>query len=89
MSLGPDEAHLLNIAVAPNRQRRGLGRQLLAKGLAIARQAGAERVFLEVRPSNIRARAVYEKAGFEFLSLRKKYYGPPREEDALVYALLL
>ena len=89
VSLGPDEAHLLNIAVAPNRQRRGLGRQLLAKGLAIARQAGAERVFLEVRPSNIRARAIYEKAGFEFLSLRKKYYGPPREEDALVYALLL
>jgi len=89
VSLGPDEAHLLNLAVAPNRQRRGFGRQLLAKGVTIARQAGAERVFLEVRPSNLRARAIYEKAGFEFLSLRKMYYGPPRKEDALVYALSL
>ena len=89
VSLGPDEAHLLNLAVAPNRQRRGFGRQLLAKGVTIARQAGAERVFLEVRPSNLRARALYEKAGFEFLSLRKMYYGPPRKEDALVYALSL
>ena len=53
------------------------------------RQAGAERVFLEVRPSNLRARAIYEEAGFEFLSLRRKYYGPPRKEDALVYALAL
>ena len=89
VSLGPDEAHLLNIAVAPNRQRRGFGRQLLSKGVTLARQAGVERVFLEVRPSNLRARAIYEKAGFEFLSLRKKYYGPPRKEDALVYALTL
>ena len=89
VSLGPDEAHLLNLAVAPNRQRRGFGRQLLAKGVTIARQAGAERVFLEVRPSNLRARAIYEKAGFQFLSLRKMYYGPPRKEDALVYALSL
>ena len=89
VSLGPGEAHLLNIAVAPDQQRRGFGRQLLEKGVTVARQAGAERVFLEVRPSNLRARAIYEKAGFEFLSIRKKYYGLPRPEDALVYALAL
>ena len=48
-----------------------------------------ERVLLEVRPSILRARAIYEKAGFEFLSRRQKYYGPPKKEDAFVYTLAL
>ena len=88
-SLGPGEAHLLNIAISPARQRRGFGRQLLAKVASIARVQGMQRILLEVRPSNLRARAIYETAGFEFLSLREKYYGPPNKEDALVYTLLL
>lgn len=89
LSLGPGEAHLLNIAVAPARQGQGFGRQLLSKVMSTAREEGVERIFLEVRPSNLRARAVYESAGFEFLSLRERYYGPPKKEDAFVYALAL
>ena len=88
-SLGPGEAHLLNIAISPARQREGFARQLLMKVASIARVQGIERVLLEVRPSNLRARAIYEKAGFEFLSLREKYYGPPKKEDAFVYTLAL
>jgi len=88
-SLGPGEAHLLNIAISPAWQRKGFARQLLTKVASIARVQGVERVLLEVRPSNLRARAIYEKAGFEFLSLREKYYGPPKKEDAFVYALAL
>ena len=88
-SLGPGEAHLLNIAISPARQRQGFARQLLTKVARIARVQGVERVLLEVRPSNLRARAIYETAGFEFLSLRKQYYGPPKKEDALVYTLAL
>ena len=88
-SLGPGEAHLLNIAISPARQRQGFGRQLLTKVASIARAQGMERVLLEVRPSNLRARAIYEKAGFEFLSRRQKYYGPPKKEDAFVYTLAL
>ena len=88
-SLGPGEAHLLNIAISPARQREGFARQLLTKVASIARAQGIERVLLEVRPSNLRARAIYQKAGFEFLSLREKYYGPPNKEDALVYTLSL
>ena len=88
-SLGTGEAHLLNIAVSPARQREGFARQLIMKVASIARVQGMERVLLEVRPSNLRARAIYEKAGFEFLSLREKYYGPPKKEDAFVYTLAL
>ena len=88
-SLGPGEAHLLNIAISPARQRQGFGQQLLTKVVGIARVQGMERIFLEVRPSNLRAQAIYERAGFEFLSLREKYYGPPNKEDALVYTLAL
>ena len=88
-SLGPGEANLLNIAISPAWQRQGFARQLLTKVASIARVQGMERVLLEVRPSNLRARAIYEKAGFEFLSLREKYYGPPKKEDAFVYALAL
>jgi ribosomal-protein-alanine N-acetyltransferase len=89
LALAPGEAHLLNIAIAPDRQGQGFGRKLLRKAANTAKKEGAERIVLEVRPSNLRARAIYERAGFEFLSLREKYYGPPKKEDAFVYTLAL
>jgi len=85
--LGAGEAHLLNIGVAPGQQGRGFGRQLLGKIIRVAREQNAERLLLEVRPSNLRAQAIYRKAGFELLSRRPRYYGPPQKEDALVYVL--
>ncbi len=83
---GVDEMHLLNLTVAPDHQRRGHARTLLAHLAAAARAAGAALVWLEVRESNQRARALYERWGFEAVGRRKGYYpaGHGRREDALV-----
>ncbi|WP_374483347.1 ribosomal protein S18-alanine N-acetyltransferase [Zoogloea sp.] len=80
-----DEAHILNISVLAGRQRQGLGRRMLDHLGEVARQAGARQMFLEVRPSNVAALALYARAGFETIGRRKGYY-PAAEgrEDALV-----
>ena len=80
-----DEAHLLNITIAPGWRRQGLGRVLLGHVQDSARQQQVHSLFLEVRPSNRPAIELYEKSGFEAFALRKGYY-PAREgrEDALV-----
>lgn len=82
---GVDEAHLLNIAIAPVLHRRGLGRWLLTKAMAEARQAGLFSMLLEVRPSNQGALALYRELGFVEIGRRKGYY-PAAEgrEDAIV-----
>ncbi len=83
--LGAGEAHLLNLSVARAAQGRGVGRQLLHDVMAAALAQGAHNMLLEVRPSNRAGRALYEKAGFAQLGVRKAYY-PARggREDALV-----
>jgi ribosomal-protein-alanine N-acetyltransferase len=81
-----DEAHLLDVALAAARQRAGLGRYLLDRASARARQQGMESMLLEVRPSNLRALAVYRAYGFTEIGRRKGYY-PAHEgqrEDAIV-----
>ncbi|MEW6133392.1 MAG: ribosomal protein S18-alanine N-acetyltransferase [Pseudomonadota bacterium] len=85
-----DEAHLLNLTIAPAWRRQGLGRGLLAHILEAARQQQVRTLFLEVRPSNRPAIELYEKAGFEAFALRKGYY-PARQgrEDALVMRAML
>lgn len=55
---------MLNICTAPERQGRGHGRHLLRALVRLAREQGAERVFLEVRPSNLPAIALYHSEGF-------------------------
>lgn len=82
---GVDEVHLLNIAVARSWQGRGLALQLLNTLYERCRQQRAEALWLEVRPSNERARALYLREGFVDIGVRKNYY--PAEggrEDALV-----
>ncbi len=88
MMLAPGEAQLLNLSVVPDMRRRGLGRALLARFIADARRLGAEQIFLEVRPSNVTAIALYESEGFARVARRDAYY-PARSpegprEDALV-----
>lgn len=80
-----DEAHLLNISVVRERQGRGLGRSFLEHLLERARCDGASCFFLEVRLSNLPARALYQKVGFIEIGRRKGYY-PSTEgrEDAIV-----
>lgn len=74
MMYGPGEAHLLNLSIAADWQRRGFGRQLLLACLHDARQAGAETLFLEVRPSNAAGLALYEGTGFTRIGVRRGYY---------------
>ncbi len=90
LSVAAGEAHLLNLCVAPAEQRRGHGRRILARMLDLARWHRAERVFLEVRPSNPTAITLYEEAGFNEIGRRPNYY-PARNgrEDAIVMAIEL
>lgn len=78
-----DEAELLNVAVDPAHQNRGIGRRLVHEGIREMREAGAFRMFLEVRVSNHPARKLYASLGFTIGSTRKSYYQDP-EEDAVV-----
>ena len=90
LSVAADEAHLLNVCVAPELQGRGHGRRLLRSLLRIARYEGAMRVFLEVRPSNPQAVALYQDEGFNEIGRRPRYYPTHQgREDAIVMALEL
>lgn len=79
-----EEWEIENVAVAGQARRRGLGTRLLGELLDLARNSGARAVFLEVRESNLAARALYEKWAFVESGRRKGYYREP-EEDALIY----
>ena len=82
---GDRVSDLMTIAVAPRGRRRGLAAALLDELLARARDAGAQRVLLEVRADNDPARALYARAGFQVLHTRRAYY--PGGVDALILAL--
>jgi ribosomal-protein-alanine N-acetyltransferase len=90
LSVAAGEAHLLNLCVAPGARRAGHGRSLLDFVLTRAMTVGAERVYLEVRPSNSAALALYAQYGFERIGVRRAYYrAPGGSEDAVVLALPL
>ena len=90
LSAAAGEAHLLNICVRKESRQQGLGRKMLRHLVAIARRHDTEMIFLEVRPSNVAARALYEDEGFNELGNRRDYYpaGDGRE-DALILARTL
>jgi ribosomal-protein-alanine N-acetyltransferase len=84
------EAHLLNLSVAQRWQRQGVGGELTRFCMKLTRDGGAGRIFLEVRPSNTAARALYASHGFSEIGVRRDYYpGPDGREDALVMELAL
>ncbi len=90
VSVAAGEAHLLNLCVAVGSRRQGHGRQLLEVVLERARLAGVGRVYLEVRPSNEAAIALYAAHGFERVGLRRHYYrAGAGNEDAVVLARTL
>ncbi len=85
---GVEEMHLLNLTVAPGAQGRGLGRGLLDSLVARCRDEHRAWLWLEVRESNQRARAIYRRYGFEDVGLRRGYYPAVlRREDAIVMRL--
>ncbi|MEM9058194.1 MAG: ribosomal protein S18-alanine N-acetyltransferase [Pseudomonadota bacterium] len=96
MSTAAGECHILNVCLARQHQGQGLGRILVYHLIDLAEEARAQRVYLEVRPSNKAALRLYESIGFIEIGRRKGYYRakPPAgdvfgREDALVMALPL
>ncbi len=91
LSIAVGEAHVLNLCTAPGHEGEGLGRRMLQALLRVARGGGAQRVFLEVRPSNPRAIALYERSGFNEIGRRPRYYpaADHGREDAIVMAMEL
>ncbi len=86
---GFEETHLLNLTVAPARQRAGQGSAMLQRLLALCQQRGDQALWLEVRPSNQPALALYQAFGFVEVGNRRNYYPASgnRREDARVMRL--
>src|SRR4051812_35716699 len=82
------EWEMENIVIADSARRNGFGGRLLRELLREAHDAGAKQVWLEVRESNVPARGLYRKSGFQEAGRRKRYYRDP-QEDALLYKLTL
>jgi ribosomal-protein-alanine N-acetyltransferase len=88
---GVQEMHLLNLTVSPPWQHRGHARALLDALVAQCRRERSVALWLEVRPSNERARSVYQRYGFVDVGLRRGYYPAAggRREDACVMRLAI
>jgi ribosomal-protein-alanine N-acetyltransferase len=78
-----DEAEVANIATAASHRRRGVGHGLLREALSRCDAEGVAATFLEVRESNVGARALYTAHAFHEVGRRPRYYRHP-EEDALL-----
>ena len=90
MTLVLDEATLLNIAVHPDFQRRGLAKALLEQSLQLVREDGATMCVLEVRDSNRAAQELYYELGFYEMGHRPNYYPAKKgREDAVLMCMPL
>ncbi|MGN1016115.1 MAG: ribosomal protein S18-alanine N-acetyltransferase [Faecousia sp.] len=78
-----DETDMMNLAVAPQFRRQGVGEALVNVLVAALKDLGSRCLTLEVRDSNEAARALYAKLGFVEIGRRRGYYRDPRE-DALI-----
>lgn len=80
----PPEADMMNLAVAPEARRQGIAEALVHALEAALREKGTQSLTLEVRVSNLPARALYEKLGFAPVGLRKNYYFHPKEDACIL-----
>ena len=80
VKVGGDQADVMTIGVAPQARGRGAGAAILDALLDWARQAGAAEIFLDVRPSNEGAIALYNSRGFVEIGRRPRYFRNPVEE---------
>jgi ribosomal-protein-alanine N-acetyltransferase len=87
LSVAAGEAHILNLCIEPALRSHGYGERLLDEILFRARTASVREIFLEVRPSNTHAIALYKKKGFHQVANRPAYYQAHKgREDAAVFA---
>ncbi|MGA9335860.1 MAG: ribosomal protein S18-alanine N-acetyltransferase [Rudaea sp.] len=90
LSVAAGEAHVLNVCVDRDQHGQGYGRRLMQRLIELARWHRAERIFLEVRPTNKHAIALYDDLGFNEIGKRPNYYPTKRgREDAVVMAMEL
>jgi len=90
LSIAAGEAHILNLCVDKQFRKHGYGDRMLEEILTRATGAKVQQVFLEVRPSNAGALALYRNKGFRQIAERPKYYqASGGREDAAVLSLLL
>ena len=80
-----NEGHITNVAVDPDYQGQGMGRKLMEKLVEAVKPLGVDSMTLEVRPSNTRALALYEKLGFKRVGRRPKYYTQPVEDAEIMW----
>jgi [ribosomal protein S18]-alanine N-acetyltransferase len=78
-----DAWHVMNVAVDPDFQRRGIATRLLERLFELTDEDDGRGYTLEVRISNREAIRLYEKLGFERHGIRRGYYTDNRE-DALI-----
>ena len=83
-----DQGELGNVAVEPQARRLGVARRLIREVMERAAARGVRELFLEVRPSNLGARRLYDSYGFVPVGRRRNYYQEP-VEDAVVMRVLL
>jgi len=85
---GADEMVILNFAVRPDFQGKGLGKYLLTETMRMLYDRGIRNFYLDVRMSNFKAQSLYKKVGFEEIGIRRNYYSKP-EEDAIVMGMIM
>ncbi|MGN0466089.1 MAG: ribosomal protein S18-alanine N-acetyltransferase [Lachnospiraceae bacterium] len=88
LMVAADEGSITNVAVSPNRRRRGIADALIERVIKAAREKNVTQIFLEVRKTNAPAISLYEKHGFSYIGCRKNYYDEPKE-DANIMCILL
>ncbi len=79
-----DQAQILNLAVKQNFRNKGIAKALILKAFETAKEKGANKLFLEVRLSNINAINLYEKCGYSKDGTRKNFYENPTEDALLM-----
>ena len=84
-----DEAQVTNVAIAPEKRGQGFGHKLMAELMACARERGARRMTLEVRPSNTAALALYKDCGFADYGRRPRYYQDNGEDAVIMWNMKL
>ncbi len=85
-----DECHLLNISIKKSMQKQGYGSHLLNEVIRRANLAYSKTIYLEVRVSNQAAIHLYDKHGFNEMSIRKDYYRAKEgREDAVLMGLVI
>ncbi|MBP5534044.1 MAG: GNAT family N-acetyltransferase [Alphaproteobacteria bacterium] len=84
-SVCDNQAEILTLGVVPDARKKGVASSLLKHSFDELKKAGVKEIFLDVNVNNLAARKLYEKAGFEQISVRKNYYDEAgQKSDALV-----